>query len=118
MTKNNDNLSPMIFFGPGSCIHCGGQLLVADMETTFMCLSPSGSPVTEETMIHCEAVCNSCGKRIPMMRNGLGYIPDNEYTQFIKKYMHNLKCKQVEESMEQLKPAADNPFCINIERQN
>lgn len=114
---NNDHIDPMIIFGPGSCIHCGGQLMVADMETTFMTLAPSGSPVTEETMICCEAVCSSCGKRIPMMRNGMNYVPDNPYTQFIKEYMDYVKTEQFKASMEELKPTADNPFCINIERQ-
>lgn len=114
---NNDYIEPMVIFGPGSCISCGGQLMVADMETTFMALAPSGSPVTEETMICCEAVCSCCGKRIPMMRSGMDYVPENSYTKFVREYMKQLHTKKVEATMEELKPTADNPFCINIERQ-
>ena len=77
---------PMILFGPGQCIECGGQLTVVDMETVFIKLSPAGSPVSEDTMIKCEAVCMHCGKRYPMLRDGLNYVPDNEYTRFIKSY--------------------------------
>lgn len=109
-----DTIDPMIIFGPGRCIECGGQLTVIDMETCFMKLSPSGSPITEDTMIKCEAVCMHCSKRFPMIRIGSNYVPDNDYIRFLKQYNDMVHDKETNERMESLKPTKENPFCINI----
>lgn len=105
-------IKPMLFFGPGQCIECGGQLTIIDMETCFMRLKPDGEPEREDTIIKCEAVCLHCGKRYPMMRSGLAYVPENEYTIFMKKYMENQHRIETEQRMDSLKPTPDNPFCI------
>lgn len=110
-------IKPMIFFGPGQCLKCGGQIYVADMETSLMLLSPIGSPIAEETIAYCSGVCNNCGRRIPMMRDGLNYIPKTEYSEFVREYNNKLHTLEVEARMEKLKPTKDNPFCINTERQ-
>lgn len=117
MTRRSDN-DPMVIFGPGQCTECGGQLTVIDMETVFMNLSPSGSPVSEDTMINCEAVCSHCGKRIPMMRNGLDYMPDNGYNRFMRYYKLSEFNKAKKAEIDKLRPTEDNPFCINLERQS
>ena len=112
---NTESGTPaMVLYGPGCCIECGGELTVIDMETTFLVLNPSGSPMTEDTMIKCEGVCTHCGNRYPMMRNGLNYIHDNAYTRFVKEYNTVLHVKAVEERMDKLKPTDDNPFCIDV----
>lgn len=105
---------PMIFYGRGQCTDCGGPLVVVDMETSFIELSTSGSPISENTMISCEAVCRHCGKRIPMVRYGLEYIPYNEYTRSILEYNQMIRERAVKKRMEEAKPTEDNPFCINV----
>lgn len=114
MDDIDHRVTPMIFFGPGQCIDCGGQLYIADMETAFMALSPSGNPVTEETVVHCEAVCSHCGKRIPMMRKGLGYVPETEFSKFVKEYEFQQTILEVDAVMDSLKPTDDNPFCFGF----
>ena len=114
---NEHCISPMVIFSHGKCVKCGGALVVVDMETNFMELAPDGSPVSEETMIKCEAVCRDCGTRTPMLRDGLKYIPDNEYNR-LQKYFDYLEHQRlVEEEMESLKPTKDNPLCINFKKQ-
>lgn len=115
---NRSDNDPMIIFGPGQCTECGGQLTVVDMETVFIDLSPSGVPTSENTMIRCEAVCTHCGKRISMMRDGLNYIPDNEYNRFMRYYKHSEFVKTRNAEIENLRPSEDNPFCINLKGQN
>ena len=115
--SHKDAINPIICYGTGCCIECGGQLTVVDMETSFMELSPSGSPISEDTMIKCEGVCMHCGRRYPMMRDGLYYIHDNEYTRFIREYNNTIYNKTIQQNMDDLKPTKDNPFCIKIERQ-
>ena len=114
----NDRVDPMIIYGPGRCIDCGGQLTVIDMETSFMPLSPSGKPISEETMVKCEGVCMLCGKKYPMIRYGTSYIHDNEFTRFVEDFNNQKRIEYTTRKMEELKPTKDNPFCINMERQN
>lgn len=114
---SDHRIDPMQIFGPGRCIKCGGQMYVLDVEMTFMDLAPSGSPVNEHTEFRCEATCSLCGSRVPMMRCGLDYIPDTEYSRFIRDYVDMELIRETEARMEALKPTKDNPFCINTERQ-
>ena len=114
---NKDCITPMLLFGPGQCIKCGGQITVVDMETSFMRLSNSGNPISEDTMIKCEGVCMNCGNRVPMMRDGYNYIPENEYTKLVKEYNKKEFMKAAQDKMDRLKPTKENPFCLNIERQ-
>lgn len=107
-------IQPLTFYEPGCCIECNGQLTIVDMETTFLKLSPSASPVSEDTVIKVEAVCTRCGKRYPMMRDGLYYVHDNSYTRILKQYKHSKYCRDILDRMEGLKPKEDNPFCINV----
>ena len=106
-------IEPMIVFGQGQCTECGGQLTVVDMETTFLRLDKNGSPVTEDTMIKCEAVCMHCGKRYPMIRNGLDYYHDNDYMKTVIEYQRYLANAKRKAELEKLIPTEDNPFCIN-----
>ena len=111
---NSDAIDPMIIYGQGCCSECGMPLVVVDMETCFMELSDSGSPISESTMIKTEGVCRGCGKRIPVLRDGLNYRPDTPYGRFELaykqwEYEQNLKAR-----MDALKPTKDNPFCLNL----
>ena len=106
-------IEPMIVFGQGQCTECGGQLTVVDMETTFLRLDKNGSPVTEDTMIKCEAVCMNCGKRYPMLRSGLDYFRDNEYSRLRRWYLAEQTNAKRKEELDKLIPSEDNPFCIN-----
>lgn len=113
----SDYKEPMTFFAPGKCPLCSSELIVMDMETSIMSVSPSGNPIDERTMVRCEAICTNCKHKVPMMRDGLRYIPDTEYNRLLAKYRNSEKRKEVEVEMEKLKPTEDNPFCINIKKQ-
>lgn len=111
--KVQSGIQPMIFFGEGQCTECGGPLTVVDMETVFLELNQDAVPISEDTIIKCEAVCMHCGKRYPMMRKGLYYVKDNAYNRFMNHYMDWKSNEQRKAEVEKLIPTKDNPFCIN-----
>lgn len=119
MDDREDLISPIKVFPKGCCINCGSNLVVIDMETSFVELSDDGTPVniTEETVLRVEGVCRHCGARYPMIRYGLNYLHENEYTKLCLWYNHMLHCRQVEKDMDALKPNEGNPFCIGNNRE-
>lgn len=114
-TIQEDAIDPMVIYGQGCCSLCGGPLTVVDMETCFMQLSDSGSPISEDTMVKTQAVCRNCGNRIPVLRDGLKYRPDSEYSRYEMWFKQKEYERQLKLRMDSLKPTKENPFCLNLE---
>lgn len=85
--KNDEILiEALIVHGAGGCPECGGSLFVADSELSLMELNQDGTPISEETVVRCEAACSHCGHKQKMIRWDGGYIPFSR-SSFILKSM-------------------------------
>lgn len=98
-----------MYYGPGTCIECGGQLAVIDSEFTVMNLDQEGTPIDIETIVKVKGACTRCGIAYKMMRWKGGYIPYDEQSYLLKRY--NARC-EIEDRVKQNK-AIQNPFLIN-----
>lgn len=107
--KNDEMLTEaLIIHGPGGCPKCSGALFVADSELSLMELNQDGIPISEETVVKCEAACSHCGHKLPMIRWNGGYIPFSR-SSFILKTME--RDDEAKARVSQLNSRAEsNPF--------
>ena len=115
MSINNDlKIDPLIKYPKCSCPNCGGQLYVIDSEMTFMMLSDSGYPMSEETVVKCRGVCSNCANKLDMFRWEGGYRPYSRILEldlkFRREYEAKKRVKSLNESVD-----TTNPFMIKKE---
>lgn len=112
-----DSIDPIMYYGINKCPKCNSILTIVDMETSFLELADNGSPINETTLVKAEAVCRNCGYKAPMMRDGMSYKYDNEVNRIDKEHYICMKQAEVRKRMDSLKPTKDNPFCINVKKE-
>ena len=77
-------IEPFVIFGNGQCPSCGGEIIVADTETTIMMLDKEGNPISLDTNIQCRGICGQCRRKLNMIRFNGAYAPDTWYMRILK----------------------------------
>lgn len=105
----SDLIDPIIHIGGSCCPKCGNPMFVVDSEMTLLMLDKYGMPLSHDTRIRCEGVCQVCGTVTPMRRMGMGYERD---CPMLNELLDIRERMRREKSLAAKRLPADNPFGI------
>ena len=74
--EDRDLIHPFKFIKPGECPNCQSPMVVHDFEAITSQLNDYGEPILVlQVANRCIAKCLKCGTEIPVIRDGMRYVP-------------------------------------------